>query len=142
MLRALVHGLVFLHLGPAIAFALLAFGCGPGTPDLALCGKGPVAAFALLTTGAWLVLLLASAAVHLARRTRRAAPPAAGLRASTLLACLATGALLAAAGTWLTGMQHWLLTLPGVLALGWLALANPLACAPGSPADASQADGP
>lgn len=33
MLRALVYGLAILHLGPGIAFALVAFGCDPLQAD-------------------------------------------------------------------------------------------------------------
>jgi hypothetical protein len=34
----------------------------------------------------------------------------------------------AATGLWLQGSQLWVLAVPTLLALGWLALANPQAC--------------
>ncbi len=72
----------------------------------------------------------AIAAAVLVRRARRAAPQGAALRASALLAVLAAGALLGAAGLRLTGEQHWLLAIPVALAAGWLFVADPLACRP------------
>ena len=132
MFRALVYGLTILHLGPGIAFTLLAFGCEEPEPYLRfVCGKDALSSFALLTVGAWVVLLVGLAAVSLVQRTRRSVPPNSGRRAFALLAVLSTGALLGGAGYWLTGSQHWFLAIPGALAGGWLFLANPLACAPG-----------
>lgn len=58
MLRLLVYGLAILHLGPAFAFAVLAFGCDPAAPALgALCQQNNLAAFAWLTLGAWVVMV-------------------------------------------------------------------------------------
>ena len=132
MLRALIYGLTILHLGPGVAFALLAFGCETPEPYFRIiCGRDALQSFVLLTVGAWVLLLAGLAAIFLVRRARRSAPPNAGRRASALLAVLGTGALLGAAGHWLTGSQHWFLALPGALAVGWLFLANPLACASG-----------
>lgn len=73
MLRALVYGLAILHLGPGIAFAVLAFGCDPSQPLLgALCERSGFGAFVQITAVAWL-LLGAGAWVHW-RLGRRAAP--------------------------------------------------------------------
>ncbi len=132
MLHALVYGLTILHLGPGIAFALLAFGCEEPEPYLRfICAKDALSSFALLTVGAWVLLLIGLASISLVQRARRSVPPDSGRRAIALLAVLGTGALLGAAGHWLTGSQHWFLAIPGALAVGWLFLANPLACAPG-----------
>ena len=140
MLRALIYGLTILHLGPGIAFALLAFGCDEPTPYLgAICGKSALSSFALLTAGGWLILLLGLAAMHLVQRARSATPPNTGLRALALLAVLATGATLGAASAWLTGSQYWFLAIPGALAVGWLFLANPLACQPQPPSSGGSA---
>jgi hypothetical protein len=57
MLRALLYGLAILHLGPGLAFAVLAFGCDPTQPLLgALCRKDSIGAFIGLTLVLWLVL--------------------------------------------------------------------------------------
>ncbi len=134
MLRALVYGLTILHLGPGIAFALLAFGCEEPEPYLRfICAKDALSSFALLSVGAWVVLLVGLAAASLVQRARRSVPPNSGLRAIALLAVLSAGALLGAAGNWLSASQHWFLAIPGALAVGWLFLANPLACAPARP---------
>ena len=140
MLRALVYGLTILHLGPGIAFALLAFGCEEPEPYLRfICGKDALASFAMLSVGAWAVLLVGLAAVSLVQRARRSAPPNTGPRAIALLAVVGIGVLLGAAGNWLTGSQHWFLAVPGALAVGWLFIANPLACAPAQPSGGSSA---
>lgn len=131
MLRALIYGLTILHLGPGLAFALLAFGCDGATPSLgAVCGESALSSFALLTAGGWLILGLGLAAVHLVRLARSSTPPRTGLRAWALIALLAVGALLGASGAWLSGSQYWFLAIPAALAAGWLFLANPLACQP------------
>jgi hypothetical protein len=133
MLRASLYGLTILHLGPGIAFALLAFGCDGATPYLgAVCGKSVLSSFALLTAGAWLILSLGLAALLLMRLARSSVPPRTSLRVWALLAVLAVGALLGASGVWLTGSQYWCLAIPASLATGWLFLANPLACQPES----------
>ena len=128
-LRALLYGLAILHLGPGIAFGVLAFGCEGTVPVLgAVCSKSLLASFALLTVGSWLILVAGLAAAMLVERARHGGPTRARLQA--LLAVLATGALLGAAGTWLTGNPSWWLAIPGALAGAWLFLANPLECAP------------
>lgn len=57
MLRFLVYGLAVLHLGPAAAFAIHAFGCEGIDPAL---GNGycepMIASFAWTTVAAWLIL--------------------------------------------------------------------------------------
>ncbi len=134
MLRALVYGLTILHLGPGFAFALLAFGCEEPEPYLRfICGKDGLSSFGLLTLGAWVVLLVGLAAVSLVQRARRTAPPNTAPRAIALVAVLSSGALVGAAGSWLSGSQLWFLAIPGALAVGWLFLANPLACTPEPP---------
>ena len=145
MLRALVYGLTILHLGPGFAFALLAFGCEEPEPYLRfICGKHALSSFALLTVGAWVVLLVGLAAISFVQRARQNPPPNFGPRAIALVAVLSAGALIGAAGNWLTGSQYWFLAIPGALAVGWLFLANPLACpseplASGGPAGPSSA---
>lgn len=69
MLRVLIYGLTILHLGPGIAFAVLAFGCEEATPRLgALCGRNVFSSFALITLTSWTVLGLGLAAVLALRR--------------------------------------------------------------------------
>lgn len=59
MLKILFHGLAILHLGPGIAFALLAFGCEPGQAWLGRhCAIDGLRAFAELTLAGWLACLL------------------------------------------------------------------------------------
>lgn len=129
MLRALLYALTILHLGPGIAFAMLAFGCdGPAAPLGEVCHMGVFASFASLTAWAWLILCSGLAAVLLVQRARRAAWPATGPRIAALLALLATGALIGAAGQWITHGPWGYLAVPAALAAGWLFLANPLAC--------------
>jgi hypothetical protein len=133
MLRALAVGLTLLHLGPGLAFALLAFGCDGTPPPLGeVCFGSGLASFARLTFAAWGVCALALAAVHLVGRARRAPTAATAGRVAALGAVLAAGAALAAVGTWLTGSQAWWLAVPSTLAVAWMALANPLACQPES----------
>ena len=56
MLRVVIYALAILHLGPGIAFAVLAFGCG-ALPFLgAICEKSELRAFAILTLGLWLAM--------------------------------------------------------------------------------------
>lgn len=134
MLRALLVGLAILHLGPGIAFVMLAFGCEGAQPALGeACGKNFFSSFALITAAAWLVLSLGLAAVLLLRRARHAAPPGTASRVWALLSLLALGALITTAGVWLTGSQYWFLAVPSSLAAGWLYLANPEACEPCAP---------
>ncbi|WP_374659033.1 hypothetical protein [Inhella sp.] len=58
MLRTLITALTLLHLGPGLAFALLAFGCGDGAAWLgSLCSGPELRSFAWLTLGAWAILV-------------------------------------------------------------------------------------
>lgn len=79
MLRALLYGLAILHLGPGIAFAVLAFGCDPSQPFLgALCRKDTIGAFMSLTLAFWIVLGVGAVAlVALRRRSGEGATDAA-----------------------------------------------------------------
>jgi predicted cobalt transporter CbtA len=63
MLRILFHALAVLHLGPGIAFALLAFGCDDGAPALgaACSATSPMTFFIVTTLVGWVVLGAASA---------------------------------------------------------------------------------
>ena len=128
-MRYLIYFLTILHLGPGIALALLAFGCEGASAALGdLCFKDTFATFALLTGGAWAILLAGWAAVHSIQRARRAPRSSPRLRALALVAVLCTAALVGAAGAWLTGSQAWFLAIPGGLALAWLFVANPVEC--------------
>lgn len=132
MSRKLFLGLAWLPLGPGAALALLAFGCDGSASALGgLCGRGEMVAFAWLTLLAWSTLGLGLAALHWLHKARAAPPPGTMPRLAALLALLAEGALVATAGIWLGGSQHWVLAVPTLLAVGWLALANPTACVPG-----------
>ena len=69
MLRALLYGLAILHLGPGIAFAVLAFGCDPSQPLLgAICKKDTISAFIGLSSIVWLVLGVGAVASVALRR--------------------------------------------------------------------------
>ena len=69
MLRALLYGLAILHLGPGMAFALLAFGCDPSQPLLgAVCQRDMFGAFMGLTLIFWLALGVGAAALVALRR--------------------------------------------------------------------------
>ena len=73
MLRTLTTGLAILHLGPGLAFAVLAFGCEDPEPLLgAVCGRNQLATFAVITGVTW-ALLTALALALAARRRRQAA---------------------------------------------------------------------
>lgn len=63
MLRILFHALAVLHLGPGIAFALLAFGCEDSAPALgaACSATSPMTFFIAATLISWVVLGAASA---------------------------------------------------------------------------------
>jgi hypothetical protein len=132
MFRTLLLALALLHLGPGAAFALLAFGCDGAPPALAgdVCSQGVLGAFVGLTLLAWLVLGLGLAAWQLLRKAQAAPPPGTAPRLAALLALLAVGALVAAAGVRLGGSALWVLALPVALAAGWWMLANPQACVP------------
>ena len=74
MLRALIYGLAILHLGPGLAFAVLAFGCDPSLPWLGpVCQKQTLGTFLVLTLVFW--LMLSAGAVALLALMRRAAGP-------------------------------------------------------------------
>jgi len=131
MMRSLFYGLTVLHLGPGIAFGLLAFGCERPAPALgAVCSMGALGSFALLTVGSWLILSAGLASVQLVRRASPPGPARTRWRVGALLAVLATGALLGGAGVWLTGNPYWWLAVPAALATAWLFLSNPLECQP------------
>jgi hypothetical protein len=75
MLRALLYGLAILHLGPGLAFAVLAFGCDPSRPILgAVCQGNTLAVFLGLTLVFWLLLGAGTAVMlRLRRRTGKGA---------------------------------------------------------------------
>jgi len=76
MLRTLLYGLAILHLGPGLAFAIVAFGCEGAAPFLgAACGKNAISSFVALTVGGWFILSAGLAAVLLWRRARHASDP-------------------------------------------------------------------
>lgn len=59
MLRLLLKALVILHLGPGLAFLVLAFGCDGVEPALgAACAGGTLKVFVQLTLALWLLLSL------------------------------------------------------------------------------------
>lgn len=129
MLRPLLYGLTLLHLGPGIAFVLLAFGCDGEPPAIgAVCTMNVLSSFATLTVGGWVVAGTGMAAAVLVARARSANAAGTGLRLWSLLALLAFGALLGASGHGLGGSESWFLAIPASLAAGWLFLANPQTC--------------
>lgn len=132
MFRQLLLALALLHLGPGAAFALLAFGCDGTPPALGggMCERGALAGFGWLTLLAWLLMGLGLATWQALRQARAAPAPGTAARILALACVLAEGALLAAAGLWLTGSSLWMLAVPTLLAAGWLMLANPPACLP------------
>ena len=72
MLRRLIEALAILHLGPGVAFAVLAFGCDDGaTAPGGLCGLPPLRAFLGLTVAAWALIIGVS---WVAARWRRRPP--------------------------------------------------------------------
>ena len=72
MLRALLYGLAILHLGPGLAFAVLAFGCDPSLPWLGpVCQSDTLRTFLVLTLVFW--LMLSAGAVAVLALKRRAA---------------------------------------------------------------------
>ena len=132
-MRALAWALTLLHLGPGLAFALLAFGCDGEAPGLAaLCARGIAASFGLLTAGSWVVLGAVLAAVWLVQRARRSPPPAHAARAQALVALVLCGVVVGAAIQWLAGSAIGFLAVPAAVIAGWLAVADPTACEPGS----------
>jgi hypothetical protein len=132
-MRALAWGLTLLHLGPGLAFALLAFGCDGEAPGLAaLCARGLAASFGLLTAASWALLGAVLAAAWLVLRARRSTPPAHAARAQALAALLLCGVGVGAATQWLSGSAIGFLAVPAAVIAGWLAVADPAACEPGS----------
>jgi hypothetical protein len=77
MLRALLYGLAILHLGPGIAFAVMAFGCDPVRPMLGvICQGNTLAVFLSLTVVFWLLLGAGTAVMLLLRRRTATGAPA------------------------------------------------------------------
>jgi len=75
MFRTLLHVVTILHLGPAIAFALVAFGCDGIDPPLGRgCQGGSLKLFVEATLASWFVLGLGSVAYLRSRRARSALP--------------------------------------------------------------------
>jgi hypothetical protein len=71
MLRTILTGIALLHLGPGIAFLLLAFGCDGAEPALGqACRGGIFETFGLFTLASWLVIGAAWGALALVRRRR------------------------------------------------------------------------
>lgn len=69
MFRTLLHAVTILHLGPAIAFALLAFGCDGIDPALGRACQGSALKFFVeATLASWVVLGVGSAAYLRLRR--------------------------------------------------------------------------
>jgi hypothetical protein len=69
MLRTLLYGLTLLHLGPGIAFAVLAFGCDSAATLLGtLCTDSGLRPFVSITLASWLVLGAGLALFLLLRR--------------------------------------------------------------------------
>ncbi len=130
MLRALIYAVSLLHLGPGLAFALLAFGCEQPQPLLgSVCTLDVFKAFGSLTLGSWLVLGVGAVAMHLVSTVRRTRGPATAVRGAAFAALICCGVLLGASWQMLTGSQYLYLAVPAALALGWLFVANPVECA-------------
>ncbi len=137
MFRAIVVGLTVLHLGPGLAFVLLAFGCDSEFLNLApRCGQGVASTFAILTLCAWAIMGLGLLAWRMVRRAAASGRARVGPRVAALLSLLVLGLAVGAAGHGLTSSQLWFLAVPVAMTVGWLFLANPLACQPGVASDA------
>ncbi len=68
MFRILISALTILHLGPGIAFAVLAFGCDPADPVAgALCQKDTIGTFIGITLTVWVLCLLGWGVMRLVR---------------------------------------------------------------------------
>lgn len=75
-LRVLLYGLAILHLGPGLAFAVLAFGCDPVRPLLGVwCERSALGLFAGVTLAAWGVLGTGAALLAVLRRRRDSGAP-------------------------------------------------------------------
>lgn len=56
MFRTIVYALTLLHLGPGLAFAVLAFGCDPSAPLLGdFCQRDSMGTFVAITLAVWVV---------------------------------------------------------------------------------------
>ncbi len=56
MFRTLLYALTLLHLGPGLAFAVLAFGCDPLSPALGdFCQRDSIGSFIWITLAVWVV---------------------------------------------------------------------------------------
>jgi hypothetical protein len=51
-------------------------------------------------------------------------------RVLLLLGCLLLGGFVGTVGWYATGSEHWFLAIPAVVAVAWLAVANPSTCEP------------
>jgi hypothetical protein len=62
LFRLIVHALAILHLGPGIAFAVLAFGCDGANPLLghSACEGSNLTLFFTITAAGWVVLSVVS----------------------------------------------------------------------------------
>jgi hypothetical protein len=142
MLRASLHGLALLTLGPVSAFVVLALGCDGGPAAVGgVCGMGLMASFATLSAVTWVVLGVGMLAARLVAKAAAAGPAHTALRLWSLLALLVFGVLVGASGRWLTGSESWFLAIPASLAAGWLRLANPRTCLAERRDDASRSSG-
>ena len=66
MLRTVLAAITILHLGPGIAFAMLAFGCDGDSLVLGnMCGHNSVLSFVAITALSWLILGAIYAVVRL-----------------------------------------------------------------------------
>lgn len=143
MLRVLLQSLAVLHLGPALAFALIAFACEGSPPyPISACESSTLGSFAWLTVAVWLLLAVALATVSLLRRARNAGSQSTGARVWALAAVVALGSTMSAIGYGLTGSQFWFLALPAVMAVAWLVIANPQECQAAQQAPASASGRP
>jgi hypothetical protein len=68
----LLTAIAILHLGPGIAFAVVAFGCGNIDPMLGnICETGNMKLFAVTTLLSWVTLILIALAVHFWTRMKK-----------------------------------------------------------------------
>jgi hypothetical protein len=73
LLRPILTGIALFHLGPAIAFVLLAFGCEGSEPALGQACRGSIfETFGLFTLASWLVIGAMLGVRALFRRIRSA----------------------------------------------------------------------
>jgi len=77
MLRTIVLVLALLHLGPGLAFAIVAFGCDGATPALGnWCGRASISSFGKITVLIWLLLASGYAVWIWMKRSSKASPSA------------------------------------------------------------------